>query len=225
MINAGNQQGGIAGGCHIHNLFGDEVVTLPKIPRTCYALAPPCTYVLIIVSYLTIMNLTMFQLKDLPDAKVLEKFVARYPDAETVSVLPFLTMLRMGSDISAALDTFLGKYGLLQGRWWVLILLMREDNLMSAPSELAEKTGVTRATMTGLIDGLERDGLVVRLVDNNDRRKYSIKLTQAGQAKLDEMMPDYYRRVKSLMSVISVQQREELVTCLKLLNDNCSAFE
>lgn len=171
------------------------------------------------------MCLTMLQLKDIPDARVLEKFVARYPDADAASVLPFLNILRIGSDISAALDAFLGKHGLLQGRWWILILLMREDNLMSTPSELAEKAGVSRATMTGLIDGLVRDGLVARLMDNADRRKYTIKLTRKGQAKLDEIMPDYYRRVKDLMGAISIQQREQLVTCLKLLNDNCSAFE
>jgi DNA-binding MarR family transcriptional regulator len=171
------------------------------------------------------MHLIMLLLKNLPDAKILEKFVARYPDAEIASVLPFLNILRAGSDLSDALDALLDKHGLLQGRWWVLILLMREPDLISTPSDLAEQAGVSRATMTGLIDGLERDGLVQRLADTSDRRKFTIKLTPAGQAKLDQVMPVYYQKVKRLMSVINQQQRDDLVTHLQALMANIKALD
>jgi DNA-binding MarR family transcriptional regulator len=166
----------------------------------------------------------MFQLKDLPNEKILRKFADRYPEADIDSVIQFLHILSVGSDLSEALDKFLGKYGLLQGRWWVLILLMREENLTSTPSELALKAGVSRATMTGLIDGLERDGLVGRLMDKSDRRKYSIKLTPAGQAKLDEIMPEYYERVRSLMGTIPNQQRELLFLQLMQLKEKRDVF-
>lgn len=171
------------------------------------------------------MWLTMIQLKDLPDKKVLKKFADKYPDADVDSVIQFLNILRIGSDLSDALDSFLGKHGLLQGRWWVLILLMREETLTSTPSELAEKSGVSRATMTGLIDGLEKEGLIARLTDDIDRRKYSIKLTAAGQAKLDKVMPDYYLRVKILMSTIPANHRELLLLQLMQLKEKSSVFE
>ncbi|OIQ88603.1 transcriptional repressor MprA [mine drainage metagenome] len=170
------------------------------------------------------MGLIMLQLKNIPDARILEKFVSRYPDAEIASVMPFLNILRAGSDLSDALDALLGRHGLLQGRWWVLILLMREDDLTSSPSDLAEKAGVSRATMTGLIDGLVRDGWVERQADAGDRRKLTIKLTPAGLAKLDEVMPDYYRKVRQLMSVLTQQQRDDLVGQLKLLTANIQAL-
>ncbi len=171
------------------------------------------------------MHLIMLQIKDLPDAKILKKFVDRYPQADVDSVIQFLNILRIGSDISEALDSFLAKYGLLQGRWWVLILLMREDNLTLAPSELALKAGVSRATMTGLIDGLEKEKLVTRLIDSTDRRKYSIKLTPDGQAKLDAVMPEYYNRVKKLMGNIPAQQRQVLLNQMMLLKENCHVFK
>lgn len=167
----------------------------------------------------------MLQLKNLPDAKVMQKFADRYPQADVDAVIQFLNILRIGSDLSAALDGFLAQYGLLQGRWWVMILLMREDNLSSTPSALAEKSGVSRATMTGLIDGLEREGLVARLMDNADRRKYSIQLTNAGQAKLDQVMPSYYQRVSSLMSNIPAPLREVLLSQLMLLKEKGSVFD
>ena len=159
----------------------------------------------------------MLQLKDLPDEKVLRKFAERYEDVDSRSVTHFLNILRIGTELTESLDRFLATHGLLQGRWWVLILLMREDNLTSTPSELAEKAGVTRATMSGLINGLLRDGLVARQDDDQDRRSYKIQLTAAGQGKLDEVMPDYYARVKAMMNAISVQQREVLLKQLLIL--------
>ena len=100
------------------------------------------------------MLLIMLQLRDLPSPEVLSKFADRYPDADVTAIASFLHLLRVATDLSIALDACLSKHGLLQGRWWVLILLMREDNKTSTPSALAEKAGVSRATMTGLIDGL-----------------------------------------------------------------------
>ena len=167
----------------------------------------------------------MLQLHDLPDAKVLTKFAERYPDANIEHVLHFLTLLRVGSDLSDALDSFLAGYGLLQGRWWVLILLMREDDLMSTPSTLAEKAGVSRATMTGLIDGLDKEGLIVRVSNVTDRRKLHIKLTAAGQAKLDEIMPEYYRRVSDLMKILSSEQSKVLSSTLTKLQNNKDVFK
>lgn len=167
----------------------------------------------------------MLQLKDLPDSQILSKFAERYPDANIEHVIHFLTLLRVGSDLSSALDNFLAGHGLLQGRWWVLILLMREQDLMSTPSSLAEKAGVSRATMTGLIDGLDRDGLVTRVTDVGDRRKFLIKLTSTGQAKLDEVMPEYYRRVADLMGILSSEQGENLTSMLTKLQNNSDVFK
>lgn len=171
------------------------------------------------------MGLTMLQLKDLPNAEILSKFAERYPDADIHKVLQFLTVLRIGSDLSLMLDNFLAGYGLLQGRWWVLILLMREADLTTTPSILASKAGVSRATMTGLLDGLEREGLVSRVADKHDRRRLAIQLTAAGQAKLDQVMPAYYQRVNALMDSLSSTEAEELIQSLKSLHSQQTVFE
>ncbi len=159
----------------------------------------------------------MLLLKELPTSQSLKKFVQRYPDADIAAISDFVNLLRASSDISTALDKLLAKHELLQGRWWVLVLLMRQDNLTSTPTDLAEKAGVTKATMTGFIDGLVREGLVTRLMDEVDRRKLLIKLTDAGQQKLDMVMPDYYQKVSALMSFLNQEQRASLITNLNLL--------
>ncbi len=164
------------------------------------------------------MILTMLQLRDLPTPEVLEKFAERYPDADVTAIASFLHLLRVATDLSLALDACLSKHDLLQGRWWVLILLMREEHLSSTPSLLAEKVGVTRATMTGLIDSLEQSGLVRRVFDKADRRRVMIQLTEAGQAKLDVVMPDYYRRLRQCMQGLNESSRAQLQDILGLIH-------
>jgi DNA-binding MarR family transcriptional regulator len=101
---------------------------------------------------------------------------------------------------------------------------MREDSKTSTPSVLAEKAGVTRATMTGLIDGLEQNGLVERVYTKDDRRSVLIRLTDAGQAKLDAVMPDYYRRVRKCMQSLDDEKRAQLQQILELINAGIPAL-
>ncbi len=167
----------------------------------------------------------MLLLKELPTSQSLKKFVVRYPDVDIRAISDFANLLRACSDISDALNKLLAQHNLLQGRWWVLVLLMRQDDLTSSPTDLAEKAGVTKATMTGFIDGLEREGMVLRMMDTVDRRKFLIKLTPAGQQKLDEVMPDYYRKVKLLMSFLTEKQRDVLVGGVKTLAANIDVMK
>lgn len=171
------------------------------------------------------MSLIMLQLRDLPTQEILQRFAERYPAADVTAIASFLMLLRVATDLSVALDACLTKHDLLQGRWWVLILLMREADLTSQPSVLAEKLGVTRATMTGLLDGLEQGGLVQRVSSSQDRRSVQIKLTTAGQAKLDAVMPDYYTRLRLCMQGLSESQRSDLQNILGVIDDGMSAWD
>jgi DNA-binding MarR family transcriptional regulator len=166
----------------------------------------------------------MLQLRDLPTPEILGKFAERYPDADVTAIASFLYLLRVATDLSLALDTCLSKHDLLQGRWWVLILLMREESTTSTPSILANKLGVTRATMTGLLDGLEQSGLVTRVFAKEDRRSVKIRLTSAGQAKLDVVMPDYYRRLRQCMQGLDEEKRVQLQQLLGLVNQGIPAL-
>ena len=82
------------------------------------------------------------------------------------------------------------------------------------PAELAEAAGVTRATMTGLIDTLERDGLVKREPDPNDRRMMSVVLTTKGEKFLHNFLPGHFKLISSLMATLTEAERKALVSLL-----------
>ncbi len=62
----------------------------------------------------------------------------------------------------------------------VLWCLWDEDGLKVR--DLGQRAGLEPSTMTGLLDRMERDGLVTRLSDPEDRRALRIHLTDAGKA-------------------------------------------
>lgn len=68
--------------------------------------------------------------------------------------------------------------------------------------------------MTGLIKGLERDGLVSRAMDDADRRKLLLKLTAKGIKTLESILPDYYGNITSLMAGLNPDEKETLITLL-----------
>ena len=82
------------------------------------------------------------------------------------------------------------------------------------PAELADAAGVTRATMTGLIDTLERDGFVKRKPDPNDRRMMSVLLTAKGERFLRDFLPGHFKSISKLMSPLTEAERKTLVRLL-----------
>jgi MarR family 2-MHQ and catechol resistance regulon transcriptional repressor len=61
-----------------------------------------------------------------------------------------------------------------------------------------------------LVDGLEREGFVLREKPKGDRRTLVIQLTAKGQKLLDQMNPRHYQRVSSLMSQLNQKERKQL---------------
>ncbi len=156
----------------------------------------------------------MFYLRDLPKYDAIRARATRYPEVEPAAVEAFLVLLRTGSDVLAALERFLSTHQLSQGSWTVLMVLNRDPLVPLMPSDLAGKCGVTRATMTGLLDGLERKGWVRREPEMSDRRTLRVRLTQDGIDVLDGMTHDYYRRIALLMRDLNDDDKRQLSTML-----------
>jgi DNA-binding MarR family transcriptional regulator len=92
-----------------------------------------------------------------------------------------------------------------------------------SPAEIADHTGVTRATITGLVDTLERDGLVLRTPDPEDRRMLSVGLTERGEKLLRTILPPHFRQMAWLMEPLSEGERKTLVRLLTKVLERASS--
>lgn len=156
----------------------------------------------------------MFYLLDQPTETEFQDLAGRYREMKPLAVKTAVTMLRTGSDLITGFETLLGKYGLSQGRFLILVVMNRRPEERTSPSILAEKIGVTRATMTRLIDGLERDGLTCRIPHKEDRRRQEIELTAKGRNLLEKILPDYWSRLDVLMQGLSEAEQKTMISLL-----------
>ena len=157
----------------------------------------------------------LLMLKDVPRYECLLKAAEKYPTLNPSACEAFLHLLRTGDAVFAAESAHLSRHEISQGRFTVLMLLNRCAEQPSTPAELADEAGVTRATMTGLVDTLEKDGLVTRKNDSADRRTVLVKLTRAGLKLLDRMLPGYFASVTKMMHPLNSAERKQLVALLQ----------
>jgi len=160
----------------------------------------------------------MFFLRDLPTKDMLESFTSRYPELDISALRACVLLLRTGSDLLSAFENYLNKHGLSQGRFLTLVVMNRTPDEPANPSDLAAQVGVKPATMTGLLDGLERNGHVQRVPHPTDRRKVNICLSVQGKVLLDAILPEFYVYIASLVVDVSPQERDELIRILAKVN-------
>lgn len=166
----------------------------------------------------------MFHLRDLPNDRTLSEFAHRYQNMDPSAVKACIVLARTGSDLLTGFEIMLSKHGFSQGRFLTLMVMNREPDGTFSPSELAAKVGVTRATMTGLLDGLDAEKLIVRDPHEKDRRKISVRLTLHGRRTLEQMLPDYYRRTSKVMANLDDDERRQLVSLLEKVNRGLPAL-
>ena len=110
--------------------------------------------------------------------------------------------------LAAAIDrdcaARLAPRGLSEGKF-VLLFLLHEQADGMAPHELAEGAGVTRATVTGLLDGLERDGFLSRQAGKDDRRKIRVKLTAKGRTAAARLFQEHTDWIGSLFAGLTIR--------------------
>lgn len=145
-------------------------------------------------------------------------------DLRELTECPYYLISRATLVITAALRRDLEAVGAGQVRpayLGVLMSLWQEDGLRGV--ELCRRAGLEPSSMTGLLDRMERDGLVARTADPADRRAHRISLTVEGrrlQKRVDRVVertleavlsgvrePDLGRLKKSLKQILANAKR------------------
>ena len=85
--------------------------------------------------------------------------------------------------------------------------------------ELSEQTLVTKGTLTGVLDRLEKKGLIARVPSREDRRAIFIRLTPKGEKRFHEVFPRHISFMKPYferaLTPAEVTQLRELLLRLK----------
>jgi len=98
---------------------------------------------------------------------------------------------------------------------------LRDHGPMS-PSELGERLIVTRATVTGVVDSLERRGYVLRSPNPDDRRGIIVELTPAGLDAVAQVRTIIHKQERDWMGALSETELASYIELMHRIQDNVS---
>lgn len=106
-----------------------------------------------------------------------------------------------------------------------LVLGLLRDHGSMSPSELGERLIVTRATVTGLLDSLERRGFVRRSAHPTDRRSLQVEITDHGLSVLKDLRVLVHRNEKAWMGALSEAELRVYIDLLHRIQDALAASD
>lgn len=125
---------------------------------------------------------------------------------------------RARAKLVKAIDCELSAYDITHGQGRIMMLL--SSGQYATAAELAREAYVDSASMTRMVDRLEKRDLIERVRCGEDRRVCKLRLTTEGQALADQL-PTVYRRVLNHNFVgFSANEVDTLKTLLRKILDN-----
>jgi len=147
--------------------------------------------------------------------------VSSRPDHDALRV--WLRLLSCTTLIENLISSRLrGEFDTTLPRFDVMAQLARfPDGLLM--SDLSQRLMVSNGNITGIIDNLERDGFVERILLPEDRRARKVRLTDKGRVAFDQMAVTHEGWIHDWLSSLSVDEQQVLYMLLGKLKHGMSA--
>jgi DNA-binding MarR family transcriptional regulator len=137
--------------------------------------------------------------------------------------LEAITAIRLAAKrIHDEFQAWTESHGLSESRFSVLIAIFHSPGRRLPLRALAERLNVVPRTITDVIDVLERDGLVLRVPDPDDRRSTHAKLTEAGLERITAIQRSAVAQQATLTKGLTADQLVQLRHLCLLLVQNLS---
>ncbi|WP_417826356.1 MarR family winged helix-turn-helix transcriptional regulator [Thalassospira povalilytica] len=144
-------------------------------------------------------------------------------DISKARLRAWLQILKVSRKIEGELrEKMRVEFGSTLPRFDVLAALYRERDGMRM-SELSKSLMVSNGNVTGIVDRLVAEGLVVRLPVENDRRASIVRLTEAGEKDFAERALVHESWVSDLFSDLSLSDADALIRILRTISHHNEA--
>lgn len=122
----------------------------------------------------------------------------------------------------SAFDRCLKPLNVTRSQWWVLAYLSREDGMTQ--SQLAEELDLGKVAVGGLIDRLEKSGLLRREADAGDRRVNRVFLEPKSKALIAKMRKVSHRMNAQILAGLPDVELEATAVTLDAMKRNLLTY-
>lgn len=144
---------------------------------------------------------------------VVPDFKQRYPDASPKATETAMNLVRTADLLIKRIADLTQPFDLTPSSGLVLGMLADADAPLS-PNQIAERLIISRASVTSLLDTLEKRGYIQRMPHTTDRRMLLIELTDVGRRVAHEFRLVVHRQQKTWLAALSEEEQDQLIDVL-----------
>ncbi|MGZ9165554.1 MAG: MarR family winged helix-turn-helix transcriptional regulator, partial [Anaerolineales bacterium] len=143
-------------------------------------------------------------------------FEERYPNSSAKATECAMNLVFTADLLVKRISGLLQPFDLSPATGLVLSILADSESSLP-PNNIADQLIISRATVTGLIDSLERRGYVRRLPHLSDRRMLLVELTDSGRQVANTFRPIVHQHQKVWLDALSEKEQQRLIDSLQQL--------
>lgn len=100
------------------------------------------------------------------------------------------------------------------------ILLLVQSRPDIVLGEIRDKLGIPNSTLTGIVDRMEKQGLIRRTISQRDRRSYGLKIAEKGREVRKEHDRILLMLATKMLAALDEEERDTFVKLLSRIADN-----
>jgi DNA-binding MarR family transcriptional regulator len=150
-----------------------------------------------------------------------ERYAREYPGSDRLAMEVSLKLNGAYAAEKGAMARFFNTKGVenRESRYSVLRILYFSD-APKTQNDLRVELNVTSPNVTYLIDGLEREGLVVRVAHPSDRRTGYVELTEKGRDLASALVPGMAEFMHAMSKGMTDAEKSDLIALLDKFHRN-----
>jgi DNA-binding MarR family transcriptional regulator len=125
----------------------------------------------------------------------------------------FRSLLRTLGLLRRVMEPYFARHGVSGSQWAVLRTLMRaeDDGVRQLRlTDLGDRLLIRPPSVTGVVDRLQKMGLVARVASPTDQRVKNVSLTAAGRKLVRRVLQHHPEQVRSVLAGLSPPEQAEL---------------
>ena len=144
-------------------------------------------------------------------------FEAVWPGASTLATEIALNLGLLSARFAAYVQAHVRRYGIPSLAAFNVLAILEGAGQPLPPSAIADRIVITRGTLTGILDSLERRDLVRRMRHGTDGRMRLVEMTDAGRDCLRAARPALHRTERRWLDSLTSEQQRQLLQMLAVL--------
>lgn len=156
---------------------------------------------------------------DLVIGELKKKFAKIIPKNEADFILAFVEGMLLMHRFMILTENYFKMEGTSKGRFLILArLLVSNSKEGESISDLLPFYPISPATISGILDTLEKDGMIERISNPSDRRRVNVRIKDKGKAFMIDFLPKHLVNVKNMVKEVTETERDILPVLFRKLN-------